>query len=171
MSSPKQFSIKETLPELRKIQKNSIPMIANRIRALIEFKKHEDVGIGKRAVADIIGVNHNSVQTWRNLYIHGGIKALMGYTKHEGRPSIITEQEHKQIEAKLKDPQNGLRGYVELQAWVEKEFKKPIKYNTLLKYSMREFGSKVKVARKSHIKKDAQAVESFKKTSVKNARK
>ena len=36
---------------------------------------------------------------------------------------------------------------------------------------MREFGSKIKVVRKNHIKKDAQAVESFKKTSVKNARK
>ncbi|MFO0321611.1 MAG: hypothetical protein ACK504_04190, partial [Bacteroidota bacterium] len=87
-----------------------------------------------------------------------GIKTLMGYTKHEGRPSIITELEHKQIESKLKDPKNGLRGYVELQAWMEKELKKPIKYNTLLKYAMREFGSKIKVARKSHIKKDAQAV-------------
>lgn len=171
MSLIKQFEIKETVTELRKLQKSSIPMIANRLRALIEFKKNEDVGISKRDVADMIGVNQNSVQSWRNLYIQGGIKTLMGYTKHEGRPSIITELEHKQIESKLKDPKNGLRGYVELHAWMEKELKKPIKYNTLLKYAMREFGSKIKVARKSHIKKDAQAVESFKKTSVKNARK
>lgn len=171
MASPKQFHIKETVKELRKLQKGSIPLIANRLRALIEFKKNEDVGISKRSVADIIGANHNSVQTWRDLYIQGGIKALMGYIKHEGRPSLITEQEHKQIESKLKDPKNGLRGYVELQAWIEQEFKKPIKYNTLLKYSIREFGSKVKVARKSHVKKDKNAVANFKKTSVKNVRK
>ena len=122
-------------------------------------------------IAEITGFNHNSVQAWRNLYIKGGIEALMGYVKHKGRPSILTKKEHKQIEAKLKDPKNGLRGYVELQAWVEKEFNKPIKYNTLLKYAIRQFGSKVKVARKSHVKKDIHQVDSFKKTSVKSARK
>lgn len=171
MSTPTQFKIKETVAELRKLQKKSIPMIALRIRALIEFKKNESGGISKRDVADIIGVNHNSVQTWRKLYIQGGMGKLISYAKHEGRPSLITDEEHKKIEAKLRDPKNGLRGYVELQAWVENEFKKPIKYNTLLKYSMRKFGSKIKVARKSHIKKDEEAVATFKKTSVKSARK
>ncbi|MFO0321114.1 MAG: helix-turn-helix domain-containing protein, partial [Bacteroidota bacterium] len=72
MSLPKQFEIKETVTELRKLQKSSILMIANRLRALIEFKKNEDVGISKRDVADMIGVNQNSVQSWRNLYIQGG---------------------------------------------------------------------------------------------------
>ena len=76
MSLIKQFEIKETVTELRKLQKSSIPMIANRLRALIEFKKNEDVGISKRDVADMIRVNHNSVQSWRNLYIQGGIKRI-----------------------------------------------------------------------------------------------
>ncbi|MFM7853175.1 MAG: hypothetical protein ACKO96_14945, partial [Flammeovirgaceae bacterium] len=43
-----------------------------------------------------------------------------------------------------------------------------IKYNTLLKYANREFGASVKVARKSHVKKDLEAVSSFKKTSLKS---
>jgi hypothetical protein len=71
------------------------------------------------------------------------------------------------MEQKLKDPKNGLAGYVELQEWVETEFKKEVKYNTVLKYAMRHFGSKVKVARKSHVKKDEKAVSTFKKTSLK----
>ncbi len=41
MSSPKQILVKETVAELRKLQKNSIPMIANRLKAIIEFKKNE----------------------------------------------------------------------------------------------------------------------------------
>jgi transposase len=52
-----------------------------------------------------------------------------------------------------------------LQQWIEKEFNKEVKYNTILKYAMRNFGSSVKVARKSHVKKDELAVESFKKDS------
>ncbi|HEY0299080.1 MAG TPA: winged helix-turn-helix domain-containing protein [Arachidicoccus sp.] len=60
-----------------------------------------------------------------------------------------------------------MAGYVELQEWIEKEFQKEVKYNTVLKYAMRHFGSSVKVARKSHVKKDEQAVAVFKKTSRK----
>lgn len=59
---------------------------------------------------------------------------------------------------------------MELLDWIKNEFKKEIKYNTLLKYSIKNFGSKVKVARKSHIKKDEEAVKAFKKTSVKSAK-
>ena len=49
--------------------------------------------------------------------------------------------------------------------------KKQFKYNTLMKYSIKHFGSKIKVARKSHIKKDPEAVEAFKKISVKSVNK
>lgn len=171
MSSPKQIQIKESINELRKLQKNSIPMIANRIRVLIEIKKHETTGISKRAVADIVGVNQNSVQTWRSMYISGGIDAVLSYQKRDGRPSVLTKEEHQKIEEKLKDPKNGLRGFTELQNWVEQEFDKIVLYNTLFKYSQRHFGAKVKVARKSHVKKDEEAVDTFKKTSVKSAKK
>ena len=170
MSAPKQIQIKESLNELRKLQKSSIPMIANRIRVLIELKKHQATGISKRAVADIIGVNQNSVQTWRSMYLSGGIDAILSYQKREGRPSVLTKEEHQKIEEKLKDPKNGLRGFTELQNWVEQEFEKTILYNTLFKYSQRHFGAKVKVARKSHIKKDEEAVSAFKKTLVNSAK-
>ena len=171
MSAPKQIKVLETIAALRKLQKTSIPMISIRIKALIEFKNHEKVGISKRVVADVIGVNHNSVQTWRKMYEVGGIDAILGYKKHSGRPSGISKEEHQKIESKLKDPKNGLRGYVELLNWMEQEFKKTFKYNTVLKYSYRHFQSKVKVARKSHVKKDEQAVTTFKKTLVKSVKK
>ncbi len=163
MALPTQFKVKETVADLRKLQKQCNSMIGNRIRALIEFKKNEKAGISKRAVADIVGVNHNSVQDWRKLYITGGIGLLMSYTKQGGRPTLFSKAEHSKIESKLKDAKSGLRGYVELQQWAEKEFKREILYNTLMKYAVREFGSKIKVARKSHIKKDEKAVEDFKK--------
>ncbi|MFN8332007.1 MAG: winged helix-turn-helix domain-containing protein [Saprospiraceae bacterium] len=68
----------------------------------------------------------------------------------------------------MKDPKNGLAGYIELQQWIQKEFKKEVRYNTILKYAMRNFGSSVKVARKSHVKKDEMAVDTFKKLYAKN---
>ncbi len=171
MSAPKQMKIAESISALKKLQKDSISMIATRIRVIIEFKKNEAAGISKRAVAEAVGVNHNSVQTWRTLYEQGGIEAILKHGRKDGRPSNITTEEHKLIEQKLHDPKNGLRGYVELLTWVETEFKKTIKYNTLLKYATRHFGSKIKVARKSHVKKDNEAVGAFKKTSVNSVKK
>ena len=171
MASPKQINIKESLTDLKRALKTSSPLIAARIRVLIELKQNEKQGISKRDVAALVGVNHNSVQTWRAMYIKGGLKLLQSHNKKGFKTSVFTKEEHAAIEKKLKDPKNGLRGYVELLAWVEQEFKKQVKYNTLLKYSIKNFGSKVKVARKSHVKKDETAVEAFKKTSIKSARK
>ena len=63
---------------------------------------------------------------------------------------------------KLNDPKNGIRGYSELLEWVKEELGKDMKYITLVKYTEFHFGSKIKVARKSHVKKDEEAVASFK---------
>lgn len=169
MAFPKQLAIKESLKELKAILKNATPLIAPRIRVLMEIKKSEATGISKRELAALVGVNHNSVQNWRMLYAKGGIEAIGTHNRTGFKPSVFTAEEHHAIEQKLKDPKGGLRGYVELLDWVEKEFNKQVKYNTLLKYSIKHFGSKVKVARKSHINKNEDAVSAFKKTSARPA--
>lgn len=170
MASPKKIVIKETIADLKKLHRKATPFIAPRIRLLIELKKHEEEGISKREAASIVGVNPNSVQTWRKFYELKGIEGLLKHNKTGFKPSVFSKAEHDAIEKKLNDNKNGLRGYVELLRWIEQEFNKQVKYNTLLKYSTREFGSKIKVARKSHVKKDDEAVSTFKKTSVESAR-
>jgi hypothetical protein len=62
MASPKIILIKESTSELKSLLKSSIPLIAIRIRCLLEIKKHEQ-GISKRELADILGVNHNPPYT------------------------------------------------------------------------------------------------------------
>lgn len=93
MSSPKTFKIKESESELKKLMKQSSPMIAKRVQALLVFKRNEDSGISKRLVADEIGVNHNSVQSWRSQYIEGGIKMLLAHSNIGYKPSKITEEQ------------------------------------------------------------------------------
>jgi hypothetical protein len=87
------------------------------------------------------------------------------------KPSVFTKEEHQKIEAKLNDAKNPMRGFKELNEWIIEEFKKEVKYNTTLKYTIKNFGAAVKVARKSHIKKDEEAVETFKKTLVEPVKK
>ncbi len=171
MSSPKTFKIKESESELKKLMKSSPAMIAKRLRALLLFKQNQEIGISKRVVADEIGVNNNSVQTWRSIYIQGGIELLMSHSNIGYKPSKINEEQEQAIKEKLNNPENGMVGFIELLDWFNKTFKTDINYKTFHGFVVRKFEAKIKVARKTHIKKDVQAVEAFKKTSNKLARK
>jgi hypothetical protein len=172
MALPFQITVKQTIQELRRLQRTNGELIAKRLLMLIEIKKHEKTGISKRALSRITGINHNGIVKWRKLYNLSGIEPLLKHGRVGGfKKSVISKEEHRKIEMKLNDPKSGIRGYTELLEWVNKELSKDIKYITLVKYTERHFGSKIKVARKSHVKKDQEAVATFKKTSVKNARK
>ena len=165
MAKPFQISIKESIKELKTLQRHAGELISNRLKVLIEIKNHEDKGgISKRDLSAKTGVNHNSIVKWRKLYLEFGIEKLLIHGRTGFKKSVIPVDVHKKLEEKLKDPQNGLRGYVELQEWVKNEFSLDIKYITILKYAKRHFGTKIKVARKSHVKKDVEAGEAFKKT-------
>jgi len=170
MAKPIQLTIKESIKDLKSLQRSQGELLSKRLQVLIELKKHEKTGISKRDLSDITGINHNSITKWRQMYIAGGTSSLLVHGRIGFKKSLINATEHKAIEKKLKDPKNGLRGYVELLDWVNKEFKKEFKYITILKYATRHFGSKIKVARKSHVKKDQDLVDAFKKSSVKSSK-
>jgi transposase len=171
MPSIKKLIIKETEKEIKKLLKKSSPFIGQRLRVLLILKQNEEIGISKREVAKLAGVDPNSVQNWRTLYINTGIEGLMKHQKTGFKPSVFSAIDHQKLETKLNDSQNGLQGYVELKAWLEKESDKVFNYNTLIYYCIRNFKLSVKVARKSHIKKDDNQGNVFKKTSDESAKK
>lgn len=172
MAKPKNVIVKESIEVLKDFKKKaSCNLISNRMSMLIVLKKHESTGISKRELALKVGINQNSAQKWRTLYVNQGIEGLLQHGRIGFKPSVFSKEQHTALETKLKDPKNGLRGYVELLSWAETEFKTTFKYNTILKYVEKNFGTKIKVARKSHVKKDEEAVETFKKTSDKAVKK
>ena len=171
MSNAKLLIVKESIKELLSLKKASSDTKSKRLLMLIEINKEKGKAIAKRDLAKRIGVDPNSITAWKKLYEQSGIEAIMADGRVGFKPSIVTAEEHKKIEKKLNDPKNGIRGYVELLDWIKVEFSKDMKYITLVKYAQRNFGSKIKVARKSHVKKDEEAVKAFKKTLVKSARK
>jgi transposase len=168
MSAPKTFTIKESESEIKKLMKLSPPMIAKRLQALLVFKRNEESGISKRLVASEIGVNHNSVQTWRALYVEGGISKLMAHSNTGYKPSKINAEQEQGLKNKLNNPHNGIVGFVELLDWFNSTFQADINYKTFHGFVVRKFNAKIKAARKSHVKKDEQAVAAFKKTSIKS---
>jgi len=119
--------------------------------------------LGKYALADALGVNHNSVQSWRKAYEQNGIEKLMEDKRGGNRAAVIDVKTDKAIVARLSDARNAPRSFKELQQWVHDNYIKDINYHTLHKHVKRKYGAKLKVARKSHVQKDEQAVEAFKK--------
>jgi len=164
MEQAQQLHIKESIRELKAIMHKQRPAIAQRIQMLITIQKQEDP-LSKRALADLLGVNHNSVQKWRTMYKRGGINALLVDGRGGKRREVITSRTHKAIEKRLNSSQDAFRSYTELYQWVQDHYIPHIKYVTLNAYVKRHFGAKLKTARKSHILKDEQAVEAFKKNT------
>jgi transposase len=171
MALPKHIVIIETEKEIKHLLKSSTPFIGQRLRVLLILKQHEATGISKREAARISGVCPDSIQKWRTLYMSCGIEGLMKHNKIGYKPSVFTLEEHVKIEEKLNNPENGLNGYVELNEWIRKEMGKTVLYRTVVNYCVKNFHSSVKVARKSHVKKDLSKVTDFKKTLVKSAKK
>jgi transposase len=166
MANALSFRIKESEAEIKKLIKTHPMHFTPRLKMLLECKRSK-TPLSKNELAGLIFANHNSIQTWRKRYIEGGIAALLEYKKIGFKPSLISPAAHKKIEKKLNSPTDAFRSYKELQQWVDKEFLKGVKYITINHYVKRHFGAKLKVARKSHVNKDAEAVAHFKKNSNK----
>jgi transposase len=77
--------------------------------------------------------------------------------------SNISDEDKEKIEKKLSDPKNAFTSFAEAQAWLKSELGIDKKYHAVNKYLKRNFGAKLKVGRKSHVKKDEAAAAVFKK--------
>lgn len=170
MALPKQVIVKESVKELNQLLKACKPLFVPRLR-MLQVMKQSEVCLSKNALAELVGANHNSIQKWRQMYLKGGLEGLLAHKTTASPPFMFTKEEQERIYKKLADPKGGIRGYKELLAWVEEELGKKVKYNSLMVFCRNQFGTKIKVARKSHIKKDDKAVATFKKTLVVSAKK
>ena len=169
MANALSLSVRETKQQLQALLKKQPASLRGRIVMLLTIKKSERA-LSKIELARLVGVNPNSIQSWRTLYVSKGINGLLTHNKGGKRREVITPGVHKAIEKRLRSPENAFGSFKELQQWVEEHYIKGIKYVTLNAYVKRHFGAKLKVARKSHINKSEQAITAFKKNSASDQR-
>jgi transposase len=170
MRTAKQIIVKETLPQLKALLNAQPEYLRKRINMLIFIKKR-NAPLSKNDIASGMGINHNTANSWRLKYEKGGIAALLKYDKKCFKKPMITPQVHQAIKEKLNQYNNPFTSFTELTQWIDKNFIPHINYHTVNKYTKRHFGAKLKTARKSHIKKNEQQVDDFKKNSGKNSKK
>lgn len=164
MAKSKSISVKESEVELKRLLRQQPIHLRNRVQMLLVLKGSEH-SLSKNELSKILKINHNTAQRWRKTYCEKGIDALLSDGRVGFKPSIINNEIHQAIEERLTSPKDAFTSYIDLINWiVENYLPEGINYHTVNKYVKRHFGAKLKVARKSHSKKDENAVEVFKKT-------
>lgn len=164
MGRTSKFIIKESLSELKNLhKKESNPKLKLRLKSLIytKEKKYNTQTI----LSTHLGIDYSSLKRWFKQYSDEGLDSFLELKAGGNKKSIITPDIHIRLEEKLKDSHNPLRGYWDAQQWVKSTFDLEIEYNTLRTYLIRHFKTKIKSPRKSHYKKNEQAIEAFFKTS------
>ena len=107
MALPKEVIVKQTIKELNRLQKTSKPLFIPRLR-MLHVIKQSDKALSKNALSKLVGVNHNSIQKWRKMYLEGGLEGLLSHKTTASAPFMFTAQEREKIYNKLKDPKGVL---------------------------------------------------------------
>jgi transposase len=173
MSAPLKVYVKESFSDLRTLLRRSSSLISPRIntsawlsnRMLIQLKKHDGL-LSRGKLSVMIGCCPDSIQDWRKIYLEGGIESLISHRRGGSVSTVFGEEEHEVLKETLFCPTNGIQGYTELKRLMDRRFERDFNYFSLVGYCKRNFKTKIKSSRNSHIRKDEKAVDDFKKTSI-----
>jgi len=154
------IEIKETLLDLKVYYRRVSVHQRPKIKMLFYLLKGMS---SMQEIAAKIGVTTESIRKWKNRYKAGGLQSLLSEGRGGDKRSGISAEQKEKIAAKLHEPNEAFRSYKEAQAWLKTELGIEKEYHALNKYLKRNWGTKLKVGRKSHVKKDEAAIAVFKK--------
>lgn len=138
----------DELEQMLKTEKNKHKR--NRLHAVYLIKSEQAktrIQIGK-----ILSVNRITVGIWLSIYEKQGLSKLLTINTKPNRKLSIPPDILTQLEQKLKDPE-GFRSYKEIRLWLFNEFSLDIPYRTVNGIVRNRLKAKLKVGRKTHIKK------------------
>ncbi|NJS16796.1 MAG: helix-turn-helix domain-containing protein [Nostocaceae cyanobacterium CSU_2_110] len=133
----------------------------DRIKTLIYVKTNQYCF--QSDIAKKLGRTEKTIRGWLLDYTKNGFASLLQVKSGGNNTRTISDEMILSIEQKITDAKTTITSYVELKHLLEEELKQEIDYGALYSHCRRKFKSKLKVARKSHYKKDENAEAFFKK--------
>jgi transposase len=103
-------------------------------------------------VAQLLGVDRNTVGRWLDQYAQGGLPALLALYVPAGKRKPLAPDQLAQLRQRLETPQ-GFASYDAARQWIQDTFGVALTYNATHKLVRYKLGAKLTVARPSHIKK------------------
>lgn len=156
--------IKESISELEKWYKKTLHTKMNaRVKVLIAIKKKEYISLGLLS-ADL-NKDISTIQRWLKTYTDHGIEKLCAMETRIKPSKVITQDIHDWLDEILNDSSAPAKGYKHLQILISEKFNKQVHYHALYYYVRKYFKTKLKSPRKTHMKKDHEAIEAFLKTT------
>ena len=158
------MEITETVSELNSLKRKQHSMIVRSRLQMLLFIKTGDY-LYQTQLADKTGYNINSIKSWVRRYRERGMEGILDYTGGGTRPAAIQGVVSEQMRSLLSDPENGISSYIQIQHWL-RDRGVEMSYHAVYNYLRRHFKTKLKVGRKSHIKKKESATAAFKKSTL-----
>ena len=151
----------ESLNLLYKKERNSIAKLKLKCLLYTKENKYSTQSI----LATHLGISHATVKRWIKIYREEGLLSYLSEKRGGNRKNILPEEVHIALSKRVNSSSDPFKGYWDVQLWIKKHYNIDIKYTTIRSYLIRHFKTKLKTPRKSHYKKDQQAIEAFFKTS------
>jgi transposase len=106
----------------------------------------------RRQVAYLLGVHRDTVGRWLAAYATGGILQMLMIAKAPGKARLLSPEVQQLLRQRLAHPE-GFASYKAIWQWLRQEYGLAIAYKTVHKFVRYTLRAKLKVPRKSHIKK------------------
>ena len=160
MAHAQPIPVKESAEEIKRLLSNAAIHLRPRLKMLQQLSN------GIYAIDELaakVGASRNSIAAWKRLYKTGGLQSLIADKRGGDMRSSFSEQDKEKLSQKLSDPKDAFTSFGQAQDWIKENLGVAMNYHAVNKYLKRNFGARLKVGRKSHVKKDAEAVAFFKK--------
>jgi transposase len=142
--------IHETPAEVQRLLKAERDAQQQRLQALYLLQTQQ--ARTRRQVARLLGVNRDTVGRWLAAYAQGGISQMVTIAKAPGKPPLLSEAIRQALRDRLAQPQ-GFASYKAIWQWLQQEYGLAIAYKTVHRFVRYTLRAKLKVPRRSHIKK------------------
>lgn len=148
--------ITESVSELKSLlRKTSIGYQKQRLTAIYLFRSGQ--ATTRKQVAEMLGVHRKTVGHWLSTYETEGLDVLLDRDYSPGRPTRLSKEQQERLRAELNKP-DGFSSYQQIVDYIEETFDVKIPYKTVHALVRYKWNAKLKVPRKSHIKKTKKRV-------------
>ncbi len=159
------IKVKENLDELTtQLRQASNSKIQEKLQVLCWLKQPSAPSIS--AIAQGIGRDRTTVQTWLSKYREGGISAMLAIEKSPGGVRVIPQWAEKALSKRLQDPNHGFKSYGEVQQWLSETLGIEAKYHAVYQMTRYRLKAKLKVVRPQNRKQNPEQRERFKKADA-----
>jgi len=163
MGRVKQIEIRVSAAELLQMsRKIAHPLAQARLRAYYLYKSGKAKAYA--VIGSQLGYERHAVGEWFKLYREKGLPACLHIDPggHK-RVSAIQGKALEALKQKLSQATNYFTSYKQIHEWLQKEHQISLSYAHVHRFVHQYLGAKLKVVRKSNLKKDVAYEQKFKK--------